>query len=347
MKNTPIEARECHRDIETYAPVSESCAIDLSDNTNLWGSPPAAMRILRAGAPEAISRYPQSYSAKLRDNIAGYAGVGPEMTVAGCGSDDVIDSAIRAFGEPGDVLALANPTFSMLPIFAKVNGLTTAPFALNEKYEPSAVAMIDSGAKIIYLCSPNNPTGTTLSRAFVEEVARGTTALVIIDQAYVEFGGEAFTNLVSTGRVLLTRTMSKAIGLAGLRVGYGIGAPDLIRAIEKARGPYKVNSIAEAVASAVLTEDRGWITERIADVRANRARFAGELTALGYSPLPSEANFVLVPVANCGKSDAILREKGIAVRAMPSLAGIGDALRISIGPWPMMERCLDALGAAR
>lgn len=347
MKSIAIEPRECHRDIETYAPASGSCAIDLSDNTNLWGAPPAAMRILRARGAETISRYPQSYSADLRENIADYAGVGPEMIVAGCGSDDVIDSAIRAFGDAGDVLALADPTFSMLPVFAKMNGLRTASFAFDEEYEPSADAIIGSGARIIYLCSPNNPTGTTLSRAFVEKIVRGTAALVIIDQAYIEFGGQAFADIVSTGRVLLTRTMSKAIGLAGLRIGYGIGAPDLIRAVEKARGPYKVNSVAEAVGSAVLREDRGWIAERIADVRTNRARFVSELTALGYAPIPSEANFVLVPVADSANSAAILRREGIAVRAMPSLTGIGDALRVSIGPWPMMERCVVALRAAR
>jgi histidinol-phosphate/aromatic aminotransferase/cobyric acid decarboxylase-like protein len=169
--------------------------------------------------------------------------------------------------------------------------------------------------------------------------------LVIIDQAYAEFGGESFTDLVATGRpVLVTRTLSKAFGLAGLRVGYGIGSPEVVAEIMKARGPYKVNALGERAAIAALENDRTWVADRIADVAANRTRFSQELARRDIQSLPSAANFVLLPVKNCAVVTEQLRSLGIGVRALPSLPVIGDAVRIGIGPWELMQRCLDALG---
>ena len=339
----PLESRECYRGIEAYSPGRTEFRVDLSDNTNLWGAPPAAVRILGSRGSEDISRYPQAYSVDLGEKLAEYAGVTPDMIVAGCGSDDVIDSAIRAFADPGDVLCLAEPTFSMLPIFAKMSGLRTAPARFDAKFELDPETILATGARITYLCSPNNPTGTTLPRAFVEAIVEGTTGLVIIDEAYIEFGGESAVELAAGGRVLITRTMSKAFGLAGLRIGYGIGAPGIVSAVAKARGPYKVNAVAEAAAVAVLAEDRGWIAERISETKKNRARFTRAVESLGYQPVPSWGNFVLVPVRSCAETAARLRGAGIGVRPLRALAGIGDALRIAIGPWEMMEQCLDAL----
>ena len=152
------------------------------------------------------------------------------------------------------------------------------------------------------------------------------------------------TALAESGRAVVTRTMSKAFGLAGLRIGYGIASPDIVLAIEKARGPYKVNVVAEAAAIAALTKDLAWVRARIADVLENRERFCLALRDLGYEPIVSDANFVLLPVADCGRESDLLKKAGIAVRGFPALAGIGDALRITIGPWEMMQECLAALG---
>jgi len=206
--------------------------------------------------------------------------------------------------------------------------------------------MLETDARIIYLCSPNNPTGGALSRRTVERIVERARGLVIIDQAYVEFGGESFTDLASSGRpVLVTRTMSKAFGLAGLRLGYGIGSPQLIAEVLKARGPYKVNALAERAAIAALENDRAWVAERVNDVVANRSRFRAELATRRVASLESSANFVLVPVSDCAAVTVRLERAGVRVRALPNLAGIGDAIRIAIGPWDMMKRCLDALAA--
>jgi histidinol-phosphate/aromatic aminotransferase/cobyric acid decarboxylase-like protein len=146
--------------------------------------------------------------------------------------------------------------------------------------------------------------------------------------------------------VLAVRTLSKAFGLAGLRIGYAVGAPELVAEVEKSRGPYKVSALAEEAATLALTEDLPWVREHIAEVLHNRSRFASELGERGFFPLPSDANFLLVPVTNAGEIAARMRAAGVAVRPFTALAGIGDALRISIGPWPLMMEVLDALESA-
>jgi histidinol-phosphate aminotransferase len=337
-------ARESYRGIALYSATAGQCTFDLSDNTNLWGAPPSALRALSTVGPAEITRYPVAFEPALRNALADYAGVSPDMIACGCGSDDVLDCAIRAFAEPGEALCMPDPSFAMIPVFARTNGLRPVSIPLTRWLDADVDAMIETGARIIYLCSPNNPTGTAFSRKAVEQIVERAPGLVIIDQAYFEFGGDDFTDLASSGRpVLVTRTMSKAFGLAGLRVGYGIGSPELITEVLKARGPYKVSSLAERASIAPQHKDRGWVTERVNEVIANRSRFRAELAVRGIGSLESSANFVLLPVNDCTTTSGKLERGGICARAFRNLPGIGDAVRIAIGPWEMMQRCLDAL----
>ena len=339
-------ARESYRGITLYSAAGGQCAIDLSDNTNLWGAPPAALRALGTVGANEIARYPVAFEPALRNALASHVGVSPEMIACGCGSDDVLDSAIRAFAEPGEILCVPDPSFSMIPVFARTNGLRPVAIPLSRWLDADVDAMIETGARIIYLCSPNNPTGTAFSRKAVEQIVERAPGLVIIDQAYVEFGGDNFIDLASSGRpVLVTRTMSKAFGLAGLRVGYGIGSPELIGEVLKARGPYKVSSLAERASIAAVENDRAWVTERVNEVIANRARFRSELAKRGIGSLESSANFVLLPVNDCAHASRRLERGGICARPFRDLPGIGDAVRIAIGPWNAMQRCLEALVA--
>jgi histidinol-phosphate/aromatic aminotransferase/cobyric acid decarboxylase-like protein len=144
-------------------------------------------------------------------------------------------------------------------------------------------------------------------------------------------------------RVLVVRTMSKAFGLAGLRVGYAVGTPALVAEVEKSRGPYKVSIAGECAAVAALTQDRAWVSDRVAEARVARSRLAESLRALRLNPLPSQANFLLVPVPRAIALARRLRELGVAARAFEALPAVGDALRITVGPAPMMDRLLAAL----
>jgi histidinol dehydrogenase len=337
--------RALFRQVSLYEPAAVPCRVDLSDNTNLWGAPPSARTVLENAETWMLTRYPAPYARGLNCALAAYLGVEPEMVVSGCGSDDILDSAIRAFAEPGDQLAHLDPTFGMISVFSTVNGISTIGVSRND---PSpAAALVASGARLIYLCSPNNPTGEVLDPEFIESVVASASGLVIVDEAYAEFSGVSSVGLLARHEnLLITRTLSKAFGLAGLRIGYAAGAPRIVAEVEKSRGPYKVSSIGERTAIAALTSDREWVNEKVSAVRGNRESFGRRLQSIGLEPLDSGANFVLVPVADATRTRERLAASGVAVRAFESLPGIGDALRITIGPWPMMEECLVALEAA-
>ncbi len=330
--------------VSLYDAGTSPCAIDLSDNTNLWGPPPAATESLLRFTSASIARYPSAYSHNLKNSLASYASVDSPMIVAGCGSDDVLDSAIRAFGNHGDRLAFMDPSFGMIPVFARVNGLVPVPIGLDDLKDSPVERILRPEASILYLCSPNNPTGGIMTGARIEEIVSTFNGLVIIDEAYVEFTSESYASLASRyPNVLVTRTMSKAFGLASLRIGYGIASERIVREVEKSRGPFKVSAVAEAVAIDTLAHGLPWVRERVADMKSNRARFVDRLCGMGFTPLPSEANFVLLPVADTVAARALLREKGIAVRVFDDLPQTGGALRITIGPWEYMEACLVAL----
>lgn len=354
-------ARRDVRVLPRYSPDVTPCAVDVSDNVNLWGTPPAALRALTE-TTMAASRYPSVYATPLRDAVLRYLGFSADGTidvVSACGSDDVLDATMRAFGDPGDEIVFAEPTFAMIPILARLNGLVPVPVPMAADYAVDPQRLVDRRAKITYLCSPNNPTSTALSRETVEYVVCHATGLVVIDEAYAEFAPESFAALVTTTeRLVVIRTFSKAFGLAGLRVGYGVGNAEVIEPIVRARGPYKVNALAESAAVAALAEGPdgiGWVTERAALAVQIRMRLADELRALGYAPAPAAGNFLFVPIARAQAIAEAMGRRGVLVRAfsglpqdIPALAATGgEALRIGVGPWDAMEQVLDALVEAR
>lgn len=340
-------ARAMYGAVPLYNPDSSPVEIDLTDNTNLWGMPPTAQRVLREIPASGASRYPSLYASEFKREIGRYLGVNPEQVVTGSGSDDIIDCALRAFGEPGDLVAGSEPSFAMVPIFSRINSLAWNGVVELPSHQPDIDRLIASNPRILFLCSPNNPTGALMARATIERAVHETTGAVFIDEAYAEFAGVTAVDLVArSNRVLVIRTMSKAFGLAGLRIGYGIGQPELVNEVEKSRGPFKVNAFAEQAAVAALRHDIGWMQEHAALAVETRERLAVALRRFGLEPLPSHANFLLVPVANITRVATALRASGVAVRAFPNLPSVGDSMRVSVGPWPMMERLLHALEPA-
>ena len=173
--------------------------------------------------------------------------------------------------------------------------------------------------------------------------------MIILDEAYADFAEETMISwAVRNPRFLVARTASKAFGLAGLRCGFGVAQPKTTLAIEKSRGPYKVSRLAaEAVAAALLDEDR-WMARTVAECLANRARLTDALRTRGLRPLESRSNFVLFasPSGSAFDDALALRELGIAVRPFTGIEAMGEGLRVTVGPWPLMERFLDALDDA-
>ncbi|HEY8469703.1 MAG TPA: histidinol dehydrogenase [Longimicrobiales bacterium] len=356
LASAGVRLREAYADIELYDPERRPVEVDLSDNTNLFGTPPAAARSLAELPAERITRYPPVFADELKAVLAAKHGVTPENITTGCGSDDVIDSALRAFCDPGDAVAYADPTFSVVSLMARMNAARPVAVPLAPDFSLDADALIAARARVTYICRPNNPTGTVPDAAAVLRVAEAGRGIVLLDEAYADFMDEPAPDwLAASDRIVVVRTLSKAYGLAGLRVGYAIGPARLIREIEKSRGPYKVTATANAAALAALTEDEPWVRNVARQVQENRERLAAELRVLGLRVWPSQANFVLVqaPVAEGGAASgeqnaarrlgAALRERGVAVRVFPALPHAGDCVRVSVGPWPLMQRFLDAL----
>lgn len=342
-------SRPSLRDVPAYSPEATSCAIDLRDNANLWGAPPAALAALRSIDPTALQLYPGVSAGTLTSAIAAFVGVDPTEVAAGCGSDDLIDAAFRAVAEPGAVLAHPTPSFSMVPIFARLNGLQPVAVPLTPNGAADADAMLATGARIIYLCSPNNPTGTVTPADVVRRIVRESNAIVMLDGAYAEFAPELedlLKEAPTLGRLLVLRTFSKAWGLAGLRVGYAVGSTPLVRAVRKSNGPYKVSALAERAACVALAEDADWMRARAADAVVSRERATQALRVMGLSPLDSRGNFVCLPVPDARTLAARLAERGVAVRAFAGLPVVGDVLRVGMGPWPVMEQFIGALRAA-
>jgi histidinol-phosphate aminotransferase len=343
-RTTPV-TRAGFDQLSLYGENAAPCSTDLSDNTNLWGTPPAAERVLRSPSSSDVRRYPSAYTSDLKAALASYVGVDNAMIVTGCGSDNILDCAIRAFGNPGGSLACCDPTFTMIPVFTQLNGLHTKLYQFDGDGDIPVEELLSSEADIIYICSPNNPTGASASLDRIETIATSFRGLVIIDQAYAEYSATTLTHLaVRHPNVLIARTMSKVFGMAGLRIGYGVGNPAVVREIEKSRGPYMVGATAQAAAMAALAEDLPWISNIVSETLANRERLVLALEDIGYKPLPSDANFVLIPLSEESGVVSRLLDRGVGVRSFANLAGIGGAIRVTIGPWEMMQQFLEALG---
>lgn len=340
--------REDFQPLRPYDPGRRPVVLDLSDNTNLWGPHPGALETVRKAQGEALTRYPSVYASELKAAVAERFGIPPENVTTGCGSDDLLDSVFRASTLPPGRMSFPDPTFSMVAIFARMNGLEAFPVPW-EKARVDPARLLLEEPDLVYLCRPNNPSGASLARDWVFGLlALGGPdgPLVVLDEAYADFAEDSFlSEAPATDRLLVLRTFSKLYGLAGLRVGFGVGPQAVIQEVEKARGPYKVNHVAEKAAVVALRDADGWAETIRRETLTNRARLTDALRRRGLKPLPSEANFLLIPVepASAVEVNRALRKRGVAGRPFPRLPGLGDTLRITVGPWEQMETFLGAL----
>jgi histidinol-phosphate aminotransferase len=326
--------------------------LDLSDNTNQWGPHPAALEVLRSADTDTLARYPDLYADTLREAAAARLDVPEECIATGCGSDDILDSTYRASGgRDADFVAVATPTFSMALPLARMNGMPARSVPWADALDDPGRLLVD-GPALVYVCRPNNPTGELAPTAWVQTLvdqAGEDGPLILLDEAYVDFGGDTFAaRAAAHPRLLVSRTLSKAFGLAGLRIGYSVAAPATALEVEKSRGPYKVARVAAEAGAVALRDEEGWITRTVAECVQNRARSEALLAERGLDPVPSHANFILfrAPGGDGGADAQGIRARGVAVRPFAGDFPDGaDALRVTVAPWPLMERFFDALDA--
>ncbi|HEX6558319.1 MAG TPA: aminotransferase class I/II-fold pyridoxal phosphate-dependent enzyme, partial [Longimicrobiales bacterium] len=265
-----MKFRNAYREIELYEPGRTPIEVDLSDNTNLFGVAPSARVLLDALPDATITRYPTVFARPLKEALARRHQVDVENITTGCGSDDLIDSAVRAFCEPGDNVVYPAPTFGVLSTFARMNATEPVAVPMQPDFSFKEAELVAADGALTYVCSPNNPTGSVVRGSQIAELDRSLPGVLLLDEAYADYGDDDHARFAaSSKRTVSLRTLSKVYGLAGLRVGYAIGPREVILEIEKSRGPYKVNGVAEAVAARVVSADGAWVARVVAQTREN------------------------------------------------------------------------------
>jgi histidinol-phosphate aminotransferase len=327
---TPVDPPEL---LAQKAGIPESEILKLNGNENPYGPSPAAIEAV-SKAPLHI--YPDPLQRKMRQALSNYTGVDSSSIIAGAGSDELIDLLFRLFISPGDRILDFEPTFAMYAFCARVAGASVELVQRDELFDIDMDALrdaVDDHTKIIFVSSPNNPTGNLISESTVEELL-DTGLVVVIDEAYYEFCNQTVANLIPKyDNLVVLRTMSKWAGLAGLRIGYGMMSPSLVDHIIDIKSPYNVNVAAEAALLASL-EDAPTLLGNVAKIVSERDRLQAVLETMpGITPWPSEGNFILCQLANPEEASRVydgLAAKGIFVRNFGS-DRLQDTFRVAIG----------------
>ena len=309
---------------------------------------------------EGLNRYPEPHPHHLTAALAELYGVPATMVLAGRGSDEAIDLLIRCYCRAGeDAVVVCPPTFGMYSVAARIQGaivhevplLSDSGFALDAA-ALQAVVRTASPIRLVFLCSPNNPTGNRLDSEAIVALARALQgrALVVVDEAYVEFAQapSLVPQIAELPALVVLRTLSKAHGLAGARCGVAIAHLEVIALMRKVIQPYAITQLSiEAVFAALRPEARERAAQRIATTVQERARVAAALRELpGVRRVwPSDGNFLLVQFVDAGTALARSRAEGLLLRDLRGNVRLGEALRISIGSPEQNDRLLAALGA--
>ncbi|MEW6328519.1 MAG: histidinol-phosphate transaminase [Candidatus Micrarchaeota archaeon] len=326
--------------------------VKLSENEAPWDPPEELIEVFRESF-EGVRRYPHSGYDKLSARIAEYAGCEKEQVAVGSGAIALLDNAQRALLEPGDAVVFPIPTYHEAMRRTMLNYGSVRMVKRNEKFEIDAETVISeaksTGAKMVYVCSPNNPTGTTTTFETTKKIAENIEGVVVVDEAYFEFCGETAKDLVREfDNVIVLRTFSKAFGMAGLRVGYALTSEKIAEAINKVRLPYDVNALAESAVMWML-DNEDYLEKVVEHVKSERARMFGELRAIeGLEPLPSGANFILslargIDTAAVQKE---LKSNGILINSFKTYVGLPESIRVGIGTREQNEMMMKMLKEA-
>lgn len=352
LEDLPL--RDDLRGLTPYGAPQAPLPIALNVNENTHPVPEEVAGDILDGIARAlheINRYPDREFTALREGFAEYLGHGlsPDQIWAGNGSNEVLQHLLQAFAGPGRTAFGFAPTYSMYPLLTRgtgaeyVSGTRGVDFTLTP--QDAAAQIADAAPDVVFLCAPNNPTGTPLPLEVIESVYDATAGIVIVDEAYIEFApqGErsALTLLPGRERLVVSRTMSKAFAFAGARVGYLAADPAVIDALRLVRLPYHLSALTQAAAVAALHHTAEMLA-MVDDIVTQRDRISATLGALGYHPYESWSNFVLFSgVDDPAATWQALYDRGVLVRDV----GIPHSLRVSAGTESETTAFLDALAS--
>jgi histidinol-phosphate aminotransferase len=339
---------------EPYGAPQLTVRVALNTNENPYPPPPALVEEITAmvaAAAAGLNRYPDRDARELRAGLAAYLGhdLTPAQTWAANGSNEIIQQLLQAFGGPGRTALGFEPSYSMHSIIAQTTSTRWAAAARNEDFSLDPAGVAEAVARnqpdVIFLTSPNNPTGTSLPLSLIESVCEQAPGMVVVDEAYAEFardpGASALALLPRYPRLVVVRTMSKAFALAGVRLGYLAADPAVVEALLLVRLPYHLSAVTQAAASAALRH-AGQLLASVDAIRAERDQLVDWLRQLGLTVADSDANFVLF--GKFAERRVIWQElldRGVLIREV----GPPDWLRVTIGTPEEMTAFREALTA--
>jgi histidinol-phosphate aminotransferase len=288
--------------------------------------------------PVKYNRYPDPLQQKLKEKIGSIKKINPEQIFLGNGSDEAIDLLIRIFCEPGiDSILITEPTYGMYSVCAEINNVKVQSVSLNENFELQSQLVLNAlsaSTKIIFLCSPNNPTGNLLNKEEIISILKTYDGIVVIDEAYIDFAKDEgwLPALHQYPNLVVLQTLSKAWGLAGLRLGIAFASKEIISLLNKIKYPYNVNLLTQQIAIKALENilvKKNWVTKIVQE----RDRIKNELEKKPSvkKVFPSDANFLLVKTINASNLYQLLLAKGIIVRDRSQVIQCNNCLRITIG----------------
>jgi len=328
MENLNALVRENIRELKPYTSAREISAakgyVLLDANENPFGN--------------TLNRYPDPVQTELKQQISKMNGVAPGQLFLGNGSDEIIDLVMRLFCQPGkDNIVTIDPTYGMYEVVAKINGIEFRKVALDDNFDISTDAMLneaDEQTKLTILCSPNNPTGNILDKSEVRKLLDSFPGIVLLDEAYIDFAADKgfLGEMNQYPNLILLRTLSKAWGLAGIRLGKAFASEEIVSLLNKVKFPYNVSKINQKIAQKALNRQKQ-INKKIQRIISEREKMKTRLHTFSFIEhiFPSDANFLLMRVSNSQALTDFMQRSGILVRDRSGLKGCRNCVRLTIG----------------
>ncbi len=337
--------KEHIRSLRAYTPGIQPKAgeqvIKLNTNENPYPPSPLVMHAIAQECKDRLRYYPDPTSTTLRKAISSIFNVPPECVLCGNGSDEILRILLATFTEKGDRIGYYQPSYSYYATLGSIHNLTLVPTPLGKDLTRPPFPNL-ANLSLFFLTNPNSPLGFSLTPEYVAKIARHLKGILVVDEAYADFARWNCLHLLKTcPNIIITRSLSKSYSLAGLRVGFALGAARWIRHMDKVRDHYNLSRVAQAAACAALT-DRSHFEQNVQKVLRTRDRVSQALRAMGYEVLPSEANFLFVRPKGTRSARTIyqrLFRSGILVRYFDQ-PGLRDGLRITIGTDTEMDTLL-------
>jgi histidinol-phosphate aminotransferase len=319
--------------------------IKLNTNENPYQCSPKVKAAVGRVVQHGLQKYPDPLATVFRNRAGELLGVDPDSILCGNGSDDILTIVTRAFVGTSDMVRFANPSYLLYRTLAEIQGAACEIINYNADWSlPDEFAKPNDWVRLVYLANPNSPSGTMLPPEKVAEIADALPCPLLVDEAYCDFAEANCISLVAgNDKIMVARSLSKSYALAGLRFGYLVAQPQVIRELRKVKDSYNCDALSIAGATAAI-DDQAWLGQNRAAIIATRERMTAELRSMGFAAVDSQANFVWAPHDSVPVKPIYqqLKDAGILVRYM-RYPDWGDGLRISVGTDEQTGACLSAL----